>query len=69
MQPGKELAICLKCQRPFMSVDRKYNRICADCAYDNAQLSRLERTRGASLCGDCNLTTPTDTALPIRNDV
>ena len=60
----KEVVTCLKCFRPFYSVDKRTNRLCKRCAYGNSQLSRLECARGASVRSDCNLNNATPAVLP-----
>lgn len=44
---------CLKCRKPFQSVDRKKNRLCAKCNYANEMASRIE-SRVASVHTESN---------------
>lgn len=57
-QAHGELVVCLRCQKKFLSVCKKTNRICERCAKINAQLGKLEcspwamRTAGTDMAND-----------------
>jgi hypothetical protein len=36
--PGKGKLVCLKCSRPFISWDRRKNRLCKKCQESNESL-------------------------------
>lgn len=36
--PVREIVLCLKCHQPFMSRDKKKNRICEPCKKSNGEL-------------------------------
>lgn len=39
--PGKAKLICLKCSRPFISWDRRKNRVCKKCQEINENLIKF----------------------------
>jgi hypothetical protein len=39
--PGKAKLICLKCSRPFISWDRRKNRLCKKCQESNESLVKF----------------------------